>query len=83
MKADFKSITVDSPDFDRAVNEVIPAFGQKNNDEISNLCRNGLYNYEGSFPGKDFIKYLFIIFLQYISYHRSCSQIRTIIKPIS
>ena len=52
MKADWKTITVDYSDFDRAVKEVVPQFGQKNSEEISNLCRNGLLNYGQSFGGK-------------------------------
>lgn len=51
MKADWKTITVDYSDFDRAVQEVVPQFGQKNNEEISNLCRNGLIAYGPSFDG--------------------------------
>jgi vesicle-fusing ATPase len=51
MKADWKSITVDAADFDRAIEEVIPAFGQKNNEEIANLFRNGIYSYGPAFSG--------------------------------
>jgi hypothetical protein len=53
MKADVKSLTVDAADFDRAVEEVIPAFGQKNNEEITNLFRNGIYSYGPAFSGED------------------------------
>jgi hypothetical protein len=49
LKADPKTIKVDAADFDKAVQEVIPAFGQKNNEEITNLFRNGIYNYGPSF----------------------------------
>lgn len=49
LKADPKLIKVDAADFDKAIQEVIPAFGQKNNEEISNLFRNGIYNYGPAF----------------------------------
>jgi vesicle-fusing ATPase len=51
MKADWKTISVDAADFDRAIEEVIPAFGQKNNEEIANLFRNGIYSYGPAFSG--------------------------------
>ena len=51
MKADTKALTVDASDFDRAVQEVIPAFGQKNTEEITNLFRNGIYSYGPAFSG--------------------------------
>ncbi|CAE7450018.1 Nsf, partial [Symbiodinium microadriaticum] len=49
LKADWKSIAVDAPDFDKALLEVLPAFGQKNNEELTHLYRNGIVDYGAAY----------------------------------
>jgi len=44
-------IIVDIPDFERAIAEKIPQFGQKDSVDMSILFRNGIYNYGPSFSG--------------------------------
>lgn len=36
-------------DFDKALTEIIPAFGAKDNSELTNLYRNGIINYGTAF----------------------------------
>lgn len=51
--ANIKAADVDTKvewrDFERALNETIPAFGNRDNDNIQALYANGIYNYGASF----------------------------------
>lgn len=40
---------IQADDFDKALTEIIPAFGAKDNSELSNLYRNGIINYGTAF----------------------------------
>jgi len=46
---DFNSVMVEADDFDKALTEVIPAFGAKDNSELTNLYRNGIIDYGSAF----------------------------------
>jgi len=45
------AIVVEWDDFERALNETVPAFGNKNNEELQALYRNGLIDYGTGFKG--------------------------------
>lgn len=46
---DFNSVMVEAEDFDKALSEVIPAFGAKDNSELESFYRNGIINYGTAF----------------------------------
>lgn len=46
---DFNSVMIEADDFDKALTEVTPAFGAKDNSELSNLYRNGIIDYGPAF----------------------------------
>lgn len=46
---DEKAVKVEWIDFERALEESVPAFGNKNNEELQSYYSNGICNYGGSF----------------------------------